>query len=209
MGRKWSTSSSDLPSMTSTAWLMERFSSTLQRRPCRARPTTPVTPLATASLAEVTTWGREGGPSRLRRRPAPLLDPSVPLGGGQDPWLLPGSGPQFPLYKLGGNMTSPSLKGCRHLRAHIKCSVNVGTDYFNLVGVFRVDQRLIWPQSLAGQRYWLGLGRGGPASPHLPTADPQPGGAGTISEGFCRKGSFSSSLSRPLQARSFTVATGG
>lgn len=82
MGRKWSTSSSDLPSMTSTAWLMERFSSTLQRRPCRARPTTPVTPLATASLAEVTTWGREGGPSRLRRRPAPLLDPSVPLGGG-------------------------------------------------------------------------------------------------------------------------------
>ena len=30
----------------------------------------------------------------------------------------------------------------------------------------------------------------------------------TVSEGCWRKGSFSSSLSRPLQARSFTVATG-
>ena len=87
MGRKWSTSSSDFSSTTSMAWLTDRFSSTLQRRPCRARPTMPVTPLATTPLAEVTTW-QEGPSSRCCQPWSPFPCPQLRQAVRQGPLAL-------------------------------------------------------------------------------------------------------------------------
>lgn len=118
----------------------------------------------------------------------------------QGPWPLLALGLNFPSIQWRKRNVLPHgvVEGMTGPNWHI-LSARYTRVLFILIWLvfFKLGQNLTQPSpcpppALAGPGVQASLG------PH-----------GTVSEGCWRKGSFSSSLSRPLQARLFTVATGG